>query len=88
MLTFSGEPKSGAWCSTHSLTGSATASSLRLESQPNPLPCGPSPDTLRVRGVRHVVPGGLFHGLLIELLLGEGHRAQWTDTQRQRYVHL
>lgn len=58
--------------------------------QPNPppTPTAFSPYALRVGGVGHVVPGGLLHGLLVELLLGEGHRAQRAHTQRQRDVHL
>ncbi len=43
--------------------------------------CVRSPDPLRVGRVRHVRPGGLLHGLLVELLLGEGDGAQWTHAQ-------
>lgn len=41
-----------------------------------------SPDPLGVRGVRHVCPRGLLHGLLVELVFGERSGAQWTHPER------
>lgn len=41
-----------------------------------------SPDPLRVRGVWHVCPCRLLHGLLVELVFRERSGAKWTDPER------
>lgn len=51
-------------------------------------PSVPSPDPLRVGRVGHVRPRRLLHGLLVELVFGQGHGAQRTHPQRRRDADL
>ena len=46
-------------------------------------PRGRSPYPLRVRGVGHVCPRRLLHGLLVELVFGERRGTQWAHPQRR-----